>query len=63
MFKEDIYSKSLHETGKPVMLSDMKESVDIRGLLKYAEEKGVSASELTPTEKQMFVSPVNHSQS
>jgi len=31
MFKEDIYSKSLHETGSPVMLSEMKESVVIRG--------------------------------
>ena len=38
---------------EPIMLSQIKNTVDLRGLLKYAKEKGVKVSQLTEKEKNV----------
>jgi len=49
------YKESLKNTPEPVLLSQMDQQIDLRGLLSYAKDKGVSVSELNEQEKQAFV--------
>lgn len=49
------YKESLKEMSEPVMLSQMTKAVDLRGLMKYAKEKGVEIAQLTEKEKMSFV--------
>lgn len=49
------YKDSLKGMSEPVMLSQMTKAVDLRGLMKYAKEKGVEVAQLTEKEKMSFV--------
>ena len=49
------YKESLKETSGPVMLSQIKKTMDLRGLIKYAKDKGVKVQQLTEKEKMSFV--------
>lgn len=49
------YEESRKRVGSPVMYSEIKEFVDYRALCSYADEKGVSPSDLSKEEQKMFV--------
>jgi len=49
------YLKSLKETPGHILLSDIKYTVDHRGLCAFADAKGVKVTELTDEEKQCFI--------
>ncbi len=49
------YKESLKEMSEPVMLSQMTKTVDLRGLMKYAKEKGVKVAQLSEKERMSFV--------
>ena len=50
------YKNSLNNTPGPILLKDMPRMVvDYRGLIKYANEKGVQPAELTENEKRRFI--------
>lgn len=49
------YKDALKEMSEPVMLSQMTKAVDLRGLMKYAKEKGVKVAQLTEKERMSFV--------
>ena len=49
------YKESLRHTPEPVMLSQIQRKVDLRGLMKYAKEKGVKVTQLTNEEKNRFL--------
>ena len=40
---------------EPIMLSQIKQKMDLRGLMEYARKKGVKAAELTEQEKLSFM--------
>ncbi len=45
------YRESLDVISEPVMLSQMKNTMDFRGLMQYAKNKGVKVSQLTESER------------
>ena len=45
------YKDSLDGTPEPIMLSQMKNTMDLRGLMQYAKDKGVKVSQLTESER------------
>ena len=49
------YKESLRHMPEPVMLSQIQRKVDLRGLMKYAKEKGVKVTQLTKEEKTRFL--------
>ena len=50
------YRESLENTPGPILLKDLPPMViDYRGLIKYANEKGVQPVELSEQEKKRFV--------
>ena len=49
------YRESLKITPEPVLLSQIKKKVDLRGLMDYAKEKSMRVSELTEQERRRFV--------
>ena len=51
------YKASLANMGEPIQLSQIKYKMDMRGVIKYAKDKGVSVADLTDEEKNRFVSP------
>ena len=50
------YKESRLRTPKPIPFSQIKGTMDYRGLLAYAKSKGKKISELTQTEKAKFYS-------
>ena len=50
------YKESLLRTPKPIPFSQIKGTMDYRGLLAYAKSKGKKISELTQAEKAKFYS-------
>ena len=50
------YKESLASTPEPILLSQLKQKVDIKALIAYSKEKGVPVSSLTQAEKMRFVS-------
>ncbi len=51
------YKESLEKTSGPILLKDMPPmSIDYRGLVKYAEAKGVDPGSLSKEEKDQFCS-------
>lgn len=49
------YKESLKEMSEPIMLSQMTKTMDLRGLMKYAKQKGVKVAQLTEKERMSFV--------
>ena len=49
------YKESLANTPEPILLSQMKKTMDLRGLMKYAKEKGLKVEQLTEKERMSFV--------
>lgn len=50
------YRDSLATMSEPILLSQCpKISLDLRGLMKYAKEKGKKVVELTEEEKKVFI--------
>ena len=49
------YKASLKGMPEPIMLSQMTKTMDLRGLMKYAKEKGVKVAQLTEEERMSFV--------
>ena len=49
------YKESLKEMSEPIMLSQMTKTVDLRGMMKYAKEKGVEVAQLSEKERMSFV--------
>ncbi len=45
------YRESLTGMSDPIMLSQMKNTMDLRGLMQYAKDKGVKVSQLTESER------------
>ena len=45
------YRKSLEGMSEPIMLSQMKKTMDLRAFLQYAKNKGVKVSQLTESER------------
>ncbi len=53
------YKESLEKTPGPVMPSQLpKVKLDMRGLVRYAREKGVEPILLTEEEKSRFMTPM-----
>lgn len=48
------YKESLSKTPKPIPFSEIKRTMDYRGLLAYAKSQGKKVSELTQKEKMKF---------
>ena len=50
------YKESLAKMSDPVLLSQCpKVRLDLRGLMRYAKEKGVKVTDLTEKEKAVFI--------
>lgn len=49
------YKESLALMPEPIMLSQMKQKMDLRGLMEYARRKGVKVAELTEKERLSFM--------
>lgn len=49
------YKESLARTEPPVLLSQMKQRLNLKALLEYARQKGVKVIELTEQEKMAFI--------
>lgn len=49
------YKQSLKNTPGPIMLSQIQGKLDLRGLMEYAENKGVHIAQLTDKEKSLFL--------
>lgn len=49
------YNEILKKMNRPIELEDMKQKLDLRGVMDYAEKKGVKVSELSPKEKKVFL--------
>lgn len=49
------YKESLKYMPEPIMLSQIQRKVNLRGLMKYAKEKGVKVTQLTNEEKNRFL--------
>jgi hypothetical protein len=49
------YRESLAKTSDPILLSQIDQSLNLRGIIRYAKDKGVKVEQLTEQEKMMFV--------
>ncbi len=49
------YSESLKNMSEPVLLSQISKTMDLRGLMLYAKEKGKKVAQLTEEERLSFV--------
>ena len=49
------YRESLKETPEPILLSQIQTKMDLRGLMKYAKEKGKKVMELSEEERRYFI--------
>lgn len=49
------YKESLETTPEPIMLSQIEQKLDLRGLMNYAKEKGMKVADLTEKEKLSFL--------
>ena len=49
------YRESLKETPEPILLSQIQTKMDLRGLMKYAKEKGKKVMELYEEERRSFI--------
>ena len=49
------YRESLKETPEPILLSQIQTKMDLRGLMKYAKEKGKEVMELSEEERRSFI--------
>ena len=49
------YRESLKETPEPILLSQIQTNMDLRGLMKYAKEKGKKVMELSEEERRSFI--------
>lgn len=49
------YRESLVNMPEPIMLSQITQKMDLRGLMAYAKSKGVKVAQLTEKEKMSFV--------
>lgn len=49
------YKESLADTPSPILLSQISQKMDLRGLMKYAKDKGVKVSQLSEDEKMAFL--------
>ena len=49
------YRESLKETPEPILLSQIQTKLDLRGLMKYAKEKGKKVMELSEEERRSFI--------
>ena len=49
------YKESLAKTSGPILLSQMTQKMDLRGLMKYAKEKCVKVAQLSNEEKMSFI--------
>ena len=49
------YKESLKNTPEPILLSQIQQKMDLRGLMTYAKENGKKVIELTEQERMTFV--------
>ena len=49
------YKETLKDMPEPILLSQMTKTMNLRGLLKYAQDKRVKVCELTEKERMSFV--------
>jgi hypothetical protein len=49
------YRESLAKTSDPILLSQIDQSLNLRGIIRYARDKGVKVEQLTEAEKMRFV--------
>ena len=49
------YRESLKYMPEPIMLSQIQKKLDLRGLMKYAKEKGIKVEQLITEEKNRFL--------
>jgi hypothetical protein len=49
------YRESLAKTSDPILLSQIDQSLNLRGIMRYAKDKGVKVEQLSEQEKMMFV--------
>ena len=49
------YRESLKETPEPILLCQIQTKMDLRGLMKYAKEKGKKVMELSEEERRSFI--------
>lgn len=49
------YEKSLESTPGPIRLSDMKQDMDLRGIMTYAKAQGKRVIDLSDEEKARFI--------
>lgn len=49
------YKESPEHTAPPILLSSLPYRIDLRGLMTYAEKKGVRVIDLTEKEKAAFI--------
>lgn len=49
------YDKSLESTPGPIRLSDMKQDMDLRGIMTYAKAQGKRVIDLSDEEKARFI--------
>lgn len=49
------YKESLKDTPQPILLSQMKNSIDLKALFSYAKANNMKVSELSEADKKKFV--------
>ena len=49
------YKESLAKTPEPILLSQIHQKMDLRGIMLYARRKGIKVSQLTNSEKMLFM--------
>ena len=54
-FTETTETEECAETPEPILLSQIQTKMDLRGLMKYAKEKGKKVMELSEEERRSFI--------
>lgn len=49
------YRELLKKTPDPILLSQIQKKMDLRGLMTYAQERGMKVAELSEQERMSFV--------
>ena len=49
------YRESLKKTPEPILMSQIQQKMDLRGLMAYAKERGMKVAELSEQERMSFV--------
>ncbi len=49
------YKESMANMSEPILLSQINQKMDLRGLMNYAKEKGVKVEQLSDEEKKSFL--------